>query len=92
MVSVGAMALTPVQPLSTTLAPVPQKTISALAVGLAAAVTPISPIQNRIDVITDTAARVLISPAGGRSGGQLFGQLPNASRNCRAEASSTASR
>lgn len=57
--SAGAIALSPVQPLSATLKPLPQNAIGELAVGLAAAVTPVNPIQERIDVITDAAANLV---------------------------------
>lgn len=52
----GAIALSPVQPLELTSAP--HKAISDLAVGLAAAVTPVDPLQNIIDVITASGANL----------------------------------
>jgi len=50
----GAIALTPVQPVDTSLDFGQQKALSTLTVNLAAAVTPVDPIQNILDVITAT--------------------------------------
>jgi hypothetical protein len=50
----GVIALSPVQPLGADPTLLPQKTIGELAVSLAAAVTPVDPIQNIIDVITES--------------------------------------
>ena len=76
VVSAGAIALAPVQPLSTTLAPLPRKAISELAVGLAAAVTPVNPIQNRIDVITDSGANLVALLNNWASGVYVDGTFP----------------
>ncbi len=54
-VGASAIALAPVQPLDAGSTPVPNRAISDLAVGLAAAVTPVDPIQNIVDVIAATA-------------------------------------
>lgn len=75
-VSVGAIALTPVQPLSTTAKPLPQGAISELAVGLAAAVTPVNPIQNSVDVITDSAAGLVALLNNWASGVYVDGAFP----------------
>ena len=50
----GAIMLPAVQPLNPSLTAAPQKAISQMAVDLAAAVTPVDPIDNLIDVINDT--------------------------------------
>ena len=76
MVSAGAIALSPVQPLNTTLTPLPQKAISELAVGLAAAVTPVNPIQKSIDVITDAAANLVALLNNWASGVYVDGTFP----------------
>lgn len=76
MVSAGAIALSPVQPLNTTLTPLPQKSISELAVGLAAAVTPVNPIQKSIDVITDSAANLVALLNNWASGVYVDGTFP----------------
>ena len=49
--SAAAIVMAPVQPLNSDLAAAGHKSVSDLAVGLAAAVTPVDPIQNIIDVI-----------------------------------------
>ena len=54
----SAIALTPVQPLNHSLAMAPHKAISELAVNLAAAVTPVDPIQNIIDIITASSSNL----------------------------------
>jgi hypothetical protein len=76
VVSAGAIALSPVQPLSTTLNPLPQKTISELAVGLAAAVSPVNPIQKGIDVITDSGANLVTLLNNWASGVYVDGTFP----------------
>ena len=76
VVSVGAIALTPVQPLSTTLKPLPRSAISELAVGLAAAVSPVNPIQNSVDVIADSADNLVALLNNWASGVYVDGTFP----------------
>lgn len=66
--SATAIAMAPVQPLNSDLAAAGHKSVSDLAVGLAAAVTPVDPIQNIIDVIEASGAN-LETLLGNWSGG-----------------------
>ncbi len=54
--SATAIVLAPVQPLNSGLALTAHKSVSDLAVGLAAAVTPVDPIQNIVDIIEASGA------------------------------------
>ncbi|MCB1289964.1 hypothetical protein [Mycolicibacterium sp.] len=72
----GAIALSPVQPLGAAPAPLPQKAIGELAVSLAAAVTPVDPIQNIIDVITATGNNLEVLLNDWSSGLYVDGTLP----------------
>ena len=56
--SAAAIVMAPVQPLNSDLAAAGHKSVSDLAVGLAAAVTPVDPIQNIIDVIAASGANL----------------------------------
>lgn len=72
----GAIALSPVQPLGATPTPLPQKTIGELAVSLAAAVTPVDPIQNIINVITESGKNLEVLLNSWSSGLYVDGTLP----------------
>ena len=54
--SATAIVMAPVQPLNSDLALTAHKSVSDLAVGLAAAVTPVDPIQNIVDIIEASGA------------------------------------
>ncbi len=56
--SATAIVMAPVQPLNSDLAAAGHKSVSDLAVGLAAAVTPVDPIQNIIDVVNDSGVNL----------------------------------
>ncbi len=56
--SATAIVMAPVQPLNSDLATAGHKSVSDLAVGLAAAVTPVDPIQNIIDIVNASGANL----------------------------------
>ena len=57
--SATAIVMAPVQPLNSDLAAAGHKSVSDLAVGLAAAVTPVDPIQNIIDVVDNSSVNLI---------------------------------
>ena len=72
----GAIVLAPVQPTNSSSNLMPQRAITDLAVGLAAAVTPVDPIQNIIDVITATGDNLGILVNDWTSGLYVNGTIP----------------
>ena len=75
--SATAIAMAPVQPLHQDFAATGHKSVSDLAVGLAAAVLPVAPIQNIIDVIEASGANLIGLLNNVSSGLYVNGQIPS---------------
>ena len=77
VVGAGAVALSPVQPLPGDLTLAPHAAISEMAVGLAAAVTPLNPLQTIVDVIVASGSNLGILIDDWANGLYVDGTIPS---------------